>query len=210
MSDAIRHEEKPHDEAETLLPWYATGQLEPADRLIVERHLSSCADCREQLGLERRLIQEFRGMAPEVDAGWARLRSRVQPRQGGRSRASPPRKRTWNFVKHPAVVALAAAQLALLVIGGGWLLSLSRPDYHALGSAAPPAAADVIVIFRPDATEQDVRTTLRAANASIVEGPTPADAYLLHVAPQQRQQALARLQRDGDVQMAQPIDGALQ
>jgi anti-sigma factor RsiW len=208
MSDSIPSE-RPHDEAEMLLPWYATGQLEPADRLLVERHLSSCADCRQQLTVERRLIHEFRGFAPEVDAGWARLRKRMEPGRDRRGRAKPPRRRGWSLVRHPAVAGLAAAQVAVLAIGGTWMLSMNRPAYHALGSAPAPAAADVIVIFRPETTEHDLRATLRAANASIVEGPTAADAYLLHVAPQQRQQALANLQRDSDVQMAQPIDGAL-
>jgi hypothetical protein len=85
---------------------------------------------------------------------------------------------------------------------------LSRPDYHALGSAPAPAAANVIVIFRADATEGDVRDVLKAAGASIVGGPTPANAYLLHVAAGQRQLVLAKLQSDDNVQMAEPIDGA--
>jgi hypothetical protein len=70
--------------------------------------------------------------------------------------------------------------------------------------------ADVIVMFRADATVEDVKSTLRAANASIVEGPTAADAYLLHVPRQQRNVALARLRADDGVQMAEPIDGAPQ
>jgi hypothetical protein len=57
---------------------------------------------------------------------------------------------------------------------------------------------------------EDVRSTLRIANASIVDGPTAADAYLLHVPPQQRNEALAKLRADDDVQMAEPIDGARQ
>jgi hypothetical protein len=63
------------------------------------------------------------------------------------------------------------------------------------------------VIFRSEATVEDVRDALKGAGASIVSGPTAADAYLLHVEPKQRQTALARLQGDDDVQMAEPIDG---
>jgi hypothetical protein len=44
----------------------------------------------------------------------------------------------------------------------------------------------------------------------MVGGPTPADAYLLRVPPQRRAAALASLQADDDVQMAQPIDEARQ
>lgn len=201
---------QPHDEAEMLLPWYATGQLEPSDRLLVERHLSSCADCRDQLGLERRLVHEFRDFAPEVDAGWARLRRRMEPRRSGRSFRPRTKGRSWTIVRHPAVAALAAAQLAVLVVGGTWLLSASKPSYQALGSAPAPATADLIIIFRPGATEEDLRSTLRSADASIVDGPTAANAYLLHVPPERRRQSLELLQKDHDVQMAQPIDGALQ
>jgi hypothetical protein len=63
-------------------------------------------------------------------------------------------------------------------------------------------------MFRADATEKDIRGALKTASASIVDGPTPANAYVLHVAPKQRQLALAKLQSDANVQMAQPIDGA--
>lgn len=208
MSDPVSHAQ-PHDEAETLLPWYATGQLEPSDRLLVERHLSSCADCREQLVLERRLVHEFRGYAPEVDAGWARLRRRMEPGLADRASRARTQRRGWSIVSRPVVAGLAAAQLAVLVIGGTLLFSMSRPNYQTLGSAPAPADADLIIIFRPQATEADLRSTLRSANASIVEGPTDANAYLLHVPSEQRRQSLDRLQKDRDVEMAQPIDGAL-
>jgi len=33
----------PHDQAEELIPWYATGQLDAADRTLVETHLASCS-----------------------------------------------------------------------------------------------------------------------------------------------------------------------
>lgn len=203
MSDLNHSNDQPH-EAEELLPWYASGRLDPADRFLVEQHLSSCAGCREQLTLERRLIREFRGLAPEVDAGWARLRSRVTLPPAPRKEPRP----MWRMVRHPAVAALAAAQVAFLVFGAATLLWLSRPTYQALGSAPPSTTADMIVMFRADATIEDVRSTLRAANASIVDGPTDADAYLLHVPERQRNIALTRLRADDDVQMAEPIDGA--
>jgi len=114
----------------------------------------------------------------------------------------------WRMVRHPAVATLAAAQVAFLVFGAATLLWLSRPTYQALGLAPPSTTADVIVMFRADATIEDVRSTLRAANASIVDGPTEADAYLLHVPARQRTRALTRLRADDDVQMAEPIDGA--
>ncbi|MFL6758793.1 anti-sigma factor family protein [Sphingomonas sp.] len=201
-------EREPHAEAEELLPWYANGQLDDADRSRVEKHLSSCASCRQQLALERQLIDEFQAMSPEIESGWARLRERVQAPIAKRQRRAGRLAEFWALITRPAVAGLAAAQLAFVIASGAVLLSLSRPAYHTLGSAPVPVSANIIVMFRADATIEDVRGTLKSAGASIVDGPTTADAYLLHVAPQQRQRALAKLQSDDNIQMAQPIDGA--
>ena len=196
-----------HNEAEELLPWYATGRLDSDQRVLVEQHLSACAHCREQLTVERRLIEEFRSLTPEVDAGWDRLRTRIEPQPMPRTSAPGSRSNLWSMVRSPAVAMLAAAQIGFLVLGSALLLSLSRPTYHALGAASAPANADALIIFRADASQNDVRRALRAANASIVGGPTAADAYLLRLPRQQRQKALAGLRADHQVEMAEPIDG---
>ena len=207
MSDPIRVDDRPHDEAEGLIPWYVTGRLDPIERALVEQHLLSCARCQRQLAFERRMVDEYQASNPEIDTGWARLRARIDAPAPVRARRAGAAPGFWKSVSRPAVAGLAAAQLAFVIVAGGTLYSLSRPDYHALGSAPAPAAANVIVIFRADSTEEDVRDVLRAAGASIVGGPTVTNAYLLHVAPGQRRIALAKLQSEDNVQMAEPIDG---
>ena len=212
MSDPNLTDRPPHDEAEELLPWYATGQLDAADRKRVDSHLSSCASCRRQLALERQWIDEFQAITPEVESGWTRLKARIDSPSPVAVRSQPRRAGAlaefWALLSRPAIAGLAVAQLAFVVLAGSVLLSLSRPAYHALGSAPPSAGGNVIVMFRADTTVEEVQGVLKAAHASIVDGPTSADAYLLHVAPQQRQTALARLKADDNVQLAEPIDGA--
>lgn len=210
MNEPIPSEQSPHDEAEELLPWYASGQLDTTDRSRVDAHLASCAHCRNQLEAERRLIREFQAIVPEVDSGWERIRRRIEAPTPARKSRRPwpnPFAEAWAIFSRPAVAALAAAQLAFVVIAGWVLVSLGRPAYHTLGSAPAPAAANVIVMFRADATELDIRNVLRSSGASLVDGPTPANAYLLHVAPKRRELALRKLQSDDSVQLAQPIDG---
>ena len=210
MPDLMRPDDNAHDEADALLPWFATGQLDARDRALVDAHLSSCARCQRQLVVERRLIDEFRASTPEVDSGWSRLRTRIEVPAEAPAIVRPRFARTatelWRLVSRPPVAAFAAAQFAFLILAGGILLSLSRPDYRALGSTSVAPVANLIVIFRPDATEQDMRGVLRASGASLVGGPTSADAYLLHVDAANRLTAIARLQSDRHVQMAQPID----
>jgi len=200
--------EDAHDEAEELLPWYATGQLDPTDQALVEHHLSTCARCQRQLGLERVLVEEFRSFTPEVDTGWTRLRDRIESPARTRSSVAGIATQIWQALNRPAVATLAIAQLAFVIVSGSILLSLSRPAYQALGTSEAPPAANVLVIFRPDATEADIRGALRGSGASLVGGPTAANAYLLHVPADRRRAALASLRSTGDVQMAEPIDGA--
>ena len=201
----------PHEQAEELLPWYATGQLDDADRLIVETHLSACARCQRQLAGERRMVERFQAFSPEVDSGWARMRQRIEaPQPKRRNSVTQTASEIWQILKRPAVAALAAAQIAILAIAAAIAPSLSSaPAYVALGDRAqPPPVANMIILFRPEATEADMRLALRNSGASLVGGPTDSDAYLLHVAPQQRPSALTKLHDDEDVLMAEPIDGA--
>ena len=211
MADPI-NPARPHDEAEELLPWYATGRLEAAQRERVESHLAECADCREQLTVERRLIEQFRSFSPEVESGWNRIAARIS--NENRQVAHPTRTirqfvdELWAAFAQPAVAALATAQIAFLVAASGIFLWLSQPAYHALGSSPAPTSANLIVMFRADATDQQLQGALGKAGASIVGGPTSTGAYLVHVAPRQRQLALASLETDPHVQLAQPIDSA--
>src|SRR5262245_7788279 len=109
MSYPILPGDEAHDEAEELLPWYVTGQLEEGDRVRVEEHLSSCSKCREQLTFERRMVQEFRAQAPEVDSGWARLRDRIEEADAAPSPVRRAANDLWNVFRQPGVMALAAA-----------------------------------------------------------------------------------------------------
>jgi hypothetical protein len=195
-----------HDEAELLLPWYTTGQLEGEDRARVERHLANCVTCRRQLRFDQEMIESLQARDPVIDSGWERLRSCVES-EDRRPWGAAWRKDLVTLIQRPAVATLIAAQIALFVVGGGVLLSLDRPQFHALGDASAPASANVIIIFRPDASQQDVLQTLRESGASLVGGPTAADAYLVHVEPGRRLAALAQLRANADIRMVQPIDG---
>ena len=63
-------------------------------------------------------------------------------------------------------------------------------------------------MFRADTTQSQLTALLRSNGASLVGGPTPADAYLLHVPAKSREQVLADLRADPHVLLAQPIDAS--
>ena len=74
------------------------------------------------------------------------------------------------------------------------------------GAKPTGEAGNLVVIFRPDASEQAIRETLRANGARMVGGPTAADAYVLSVPGAARTLALSRLRGSASVVLAEPVD----
>lgn len=105
----------------------------------------------------------------------------------------------------------AVAQCAVII---GLLVLLARPDappaeYRAMGAAdTNPGAssANLVIVFRPDASEQILRAVLQAQDARIVDGPTVTGAWLLAVPPAERDQALQALRANPAVRLAESID----
>lgn len=211
MSNIIRLPGDKHREAQLLLPWYLTGRLDADERARVAAHLKTCAVCRADLRLEQRLGPEFAGLPLDVDQGWAAMRRRLEDDADGAAagRGGQLGRRAGALARSGAPWmgwALAAGLAAIVAVGA---LPTAQPPpaaYHTLSSAAPSPAGNVIVIFRPDASESAMRAALQASHARLVDGPTAAGAYVLHAAPAERQRALASLRAATSVVMAEPID----
>ena len=77
MVDIIRLNGDLHAQTQHLLPWYVTGTLEDDETAQVEKHLSECAECREDVEAERALAREIRALPNDVDHGWAVLKARI-------------------------------------------------------------------------------------------------------------------------------------
>ena len=209
-----------HQEARTLLPWYLTGRLDPSERALVEAHLDRCPECQAEARSERRLAAEIAAAeadAPsDVEQSWARFSLRFEVEPPRRARLAD--LRAWiGDLQHTAVRQLSvsppwlrwavAGQFSLLVAIASFLpQALHKPIYHALGAAPAAASGDIVVIFHPDITERQLRETLKANDARVVDGPTETDAYLLHVPKSERAAVLERLRRQGRVELAEPVD----
>ena len=157
------------------------------------------------------LVAEPAGDIEDVEDGWARL----QPQVHARPRRLAARRigQQWR-ASAPWLRWAAAAQFAALVIGGGALLwphaqapqAAPVGQYHTLGSAPDAAAGNVVVVFRPDITERELRQALRDNHARLVDGPTAADAYILHVTPKDRDVILKALRQRPAIVLAEPVD----
>ncbi len=198
-----------HAAAQDNLAGYVTGVLEPEEAARFEAHLRTCAECQADLVEERKLVGALRALPADdtesADDGWAALRPRLTTRPGLKERVVRQWRASASWLRWAA-----AAQAAALIIGGGaliWSLHASAPAYHTLSAKAQPLAGNVVVVFRPDTTESDLRGALRDSHARLVDGPTAADAYVLHVAPAERDKAIADLRQKHIVVLAEPIDG---
>ncbi|MGC1303582.1 MAG: zf-HC2 domain-containing protein, partial [Caulobacteraceae bacterium] len=191
-----------HREIQSLLPWYLTDTLDEIETARVRAHLGQCAECQGELRNEQRLATEV-SAAPvdagtfDADHGWKQINrlmeqesqvqhsARRRAASGGwrdrllghRARSARPQR-----TETPWLRGAVAAQFCLLMVLGVAVLRPAQPArYHALGAAPVDAAGNVVVIFRPETPEKELRQILKANDARLVGGPTEADAYLLHV-----------------------------
>jgi anti-sigma factor RsiW len=172
-----------HRQAELLLPWYTNGTLDAAQRARVEAHLLQCPRCQADVAFQAKLRDVAGSVAaPTGDAarGWAALRERLDPKPPVVRRAGPRRRWRWTGWWPLAFGVQAAVILGLAI---AWVGVTLRPEpYQTLGAATSAPAANALVVFRPEATEAQIRAALRASDARLVGGPTVTDAYLVQLA----------------------------
>lgn len=189
-----------HQKVQKLLPWIVTGRLASAEQELADAHLTTCAQCREDLAWQRKLqaVQPAAGAAPDMEAALARLLPQLdtQPRPAANDR------RWWPW---------AMAAQALVIVGlGGALLSRQEPAYRLLGAPGVGAGtANLVVVFRPETSEGRVRALLQAQGARVVDGPTVTRAWVLQVAPARINGTVTTLRADSAVELAEPLAAPL-
>ena len=195
-----------HRHAEQLLPWYVNGTLDAKEQSRVDAHLSQCTRCRADAAFQARL-RDIAGVVPvaaDVARGWAALRAQLSQKPVVAKRHGTRVPLRWMGL-WPLMLGIQGAVLLGLAIA---LVSATlRPEpYHALGATLSAPTANALVVFRPDATEAQIRAALRASDARLVGGPTVTDAYLLQV-PGPGPQALARLRAQPAVSRVESLVG---
>lgn len=220
-----RSDEPPldHLKAQRLLPWLLTGTLEGAELVLLQRHLDTCAACRADLARERRL-RAIGQAEPRLDpeAALARLAPRLPARLPPclPPQPAPRTGHVRNLLRwacglaandSPWLRTLAAAQFALNAALLALLLaqSLAKPAgdgarYRLMGTAEP-VRGDLIVGFRPDTPERELRRIFEASGTRVLDGPTVTGAYVLAARGAPPARALARLRAEPAVTLAQPL-----
>jgi anti-sigma factor RsiW len=135
--------------AEEVLAAWALDELREEDREPAARHLADCAECRRAANeMEQALVAVREAGLPEAPgellAGLLATQARLEARPSTRRRRTPAR------------VALAAAALVLLFLGGFWAGRRSAES----PAAAADRPADLVPASATDGRDEVVRPAL--------------------------------------------------
>ena len=131
-----------HERVKGLLSPYLDGRVSKAERALVERHLTSCADCARDLATLRVTVAAVREM-PRVRAP----RSFALPR----STARQPRATPWAYPLLRGATAIATFLFAVVLGMDLFARSATLPT-AAPQIAAPAALPPTLVAMQPAAT----------------------------------------------------------
>lgn len=208
-----------HLALQDLLPWYASGALDEREAERVQRHLSDCALCREDLAWQRKLLETEAPLPAGLDP--ERALARLMPQLEARPAAPAPapavtgqrlagRLRAWLGLAGWQGWALGAQFAAIAVLASMQLMPRQEAQpYQALGRGAA-ATPDLLVVFKPLARVEQVQRLLQAHSAQIIGGPTVTGAYMLEVEQSRQAQLLSALRADPAVELAESLTAGTQ
>ena len=181
-----------------LLPWYANGTLDEAQRRQVEEAVERSPVLRAELDAWFGVRQHTKDTLPlpAGDLGWSALRSRIAAEEAGKLVPLPRRQAPrWAMPTLALAASLVLAQA--LVIG----VLVREPAGTLVPASGPAATAGTLlqVTFKPTATEQQVRNLLVSTDAEIVGGPGALGVYTLRVPPGTAATAVQRLAQAADL-----------
>jgi len=135
-----------HDELREHVALYAIGALTASERQVAEAHMSTCAECAEELRSLLPVTGVLAQAIPQVDPS-PELRDRVLRSIAGdraaRRVARAPGLRA-NTSRHRLMPWLAAAAMLVAALAGGYALQLRRAAVEAESRAALLESPDLV------------------------------------------------------------------
>ncbi|HSZ53085.1 MAG TPA: zf-HC2 domain-containing protein [Caulobacteraceae bacterium] len=180
-----------HRETRELLPWYVTGRLDPDEAGRVKAHMEVCGACRAELAAERRLREAVLSAPPPEEA--------IE---------LPPRRRIPVVAGVVGAMGAIAASLAVAVVSFQPARAPVRHQiYRTLGDTSATGLGEVVVVFDPACSTEQMRQALARAHARVIDGPTTTGAYVLRIPRGGRQAAITALRSSPDVRLAESLGG---
>lgn len=179
------------EEIEAMLPWYAMGKLDRADRERVEGWVARDAALARQLAMieDDRLAtvksNEARRLPPSLTVE-AALKKAVGEPSAARIAATGLLGRIREFFSAPTAMGVrfaTAAAAAVILLQAAWLGTLltdrATTQYQTAsgGSSAIADGTYALVRFADTATAKDIAATLQKLDMQIADGPKPGKIF---------------------------------
>jgi hypothetical protein len=218
-----------HAEAWNLLPWLATGRMQPADREWVEAHVHGCAECRAELAAQRTVAAQMRvaGEQPAAaissqradeqrsfDKLWSRIEAAEAATLPVASTASVPVARGASRTVRWLAAAVIVQGVGLALFGFNALRAPSGGnDFQTVTQTAPVRAdaPSLSIVFAPDASIDSINTLLTHQGLTLVSGPGLSGNFTAALSTDavasgaSAESVAAVISKDPHVAFAQPI-----
>jgi hypothetical protein len=224
----VNIETSAHQAVQELLPWFVLDKLDSTESDMVREHLAGCPQCRADADWQRKLraAEPEPATAPDLGAAWMRMQDRLD---AAPARQAPARSSKGASLAAAIVTVITSAIRRLIPERGAWMpwalaaqfgiiagLSLMvahldgesaayrAASFHALGTP-DNTAGNIMVMFRPDTSEQELRGLLQASGARVVDGPTATGVYLLNVDDGRLAMTVKSLRAQHEVTLVEPL-----
>ncbi|WP_394782066.1 zf-HC2 domain-containing protein [Undibacterium sp.] len=211
-----------HKAVQELLPWFVTETLEGEQLAMVQEHVRTCAQCQSDIAWQRKFQTVYlpSNALPDVDKAFAQFSARLDaPQQASALHSMPTQSgaakpdlfaklKSWFAGENSRWMGWALAAQCAVIVGLGFQLvssSMTPAAYHVLGSPKD-VTGNVVVMFKPEMKEKDLRRILQASDARVVDGPTVTDAYLLNVPDEALAQSVEKLRAEPGVALVEPLN----
>jgi len=182
------------------IPWYPDG-LTAEECGAVEAHAADCRACRAELafvrGDEEPIIE-----LPDPERVYARVLERISADEDSAPRGLINARRVGEAARQASLAAgiLVAVVSGMLTTGAIWVVRVA-PTYEtaAAGSSAIESSGPRLeVVFRENASADEISTQLREVGATVISGPTQLGVYRLRLSPgADVRAAISRLRVEG-------------
>lgn len=208
-----------HRRAWHAIPWVVNGTASREDRALVLEHAATCADCRDELALQRDVQAAMddedalpwqgpphaHDPGPALDQLWARIdQEDAQAQVQAVSASQSGRWARWLA----AVVVVQAVGLTAL-IGLQWQQRSVAAPYLTL-SQAPirPGPATIRLVPSPEMRQATLQALLKAHGLRIVEVNEDGGIFGLAGGELAVEDTVARLRAEAGVLLAEPVGAA--
>jgi hypothetical protein len=166
------------------IPWYPDG-LTAEECGAVEAHAADCRACRAELAFVRG-DEEPAIELPDPERVYARVMDLISGDATGGG-ISAARRAVGHAARQASLAAgiLVAVCSGMLTTGAIWFVRVA-PTYETAAAGAPSleaGGARIEVVFREDASADQIRARLREVGATVISGPTQLGVYRLRLAP---------------------------